>query len=190
MNFWVSPQISRYEVEKGILVSEQHINQNGIYRSESISPIIIESGHPHWIDKTKYEYIYFSHDVNRSWREQTPKKQTNHLKFMETFSLLCYIQNDGLLRISPLLPEQLSSDQQELIKQLQQAIHSLPAWSFDYLYTIDERIFPGRYLKAYYRSDEKQMAFYGLHQPQKRSSGSAAKRRKLINLSQYTQRAA
>ena len=101
---------------------------------------------------------------------------------METFSLLCYIQNDGLLRISPLLPEQLSSDQQELIKQLQQAIHSLPAWSFDYLYTIDGRIFPGRYLKAYYRSDEKQMAFYGLHQLQKRSSGSAAKRRKLINL--------
>lgn len=159
MNFWVSPQISRYEIEKGILVSEQHINQNGIYRSESISPIIIENGHPHWIDKTKYEYIYFSHDVNRSWREQTPKKQTNHLKFMETFSLLCYIQDDGLLRISPLLPEQLSSDQQELIKQLQQAIHSLPAWSFDYLYTIDGRIFPRRYLKAYYRSDENRWHF-------------------------------
>ena len=107
----------------------------------------------------EYECVFFTHDVNRLWRERKSGESVAGEKRFVGFSLLLQIQKDGKLKVRALKPEKLSGSQQKLLGELQQVLDDIPAWSFDYLYTLDGKIFPGRYLKATYSPQSSKWFF-------------------------------
>lgn len=153
MGFVVSPQFRRYEIREGktLLRNPITINVSGKYEEESRDLTVPVVGYPHWLDRTMYECLYFTHDVNRDWSEgDILKKLSSDGQKTESFSLLLYIRDDGHLRVRSLLPETLSEHQKLLLDELQKIVEKQPAWNFNYLYTMDGRVFPGRYLYAIY----------------------------------------
>lgn len=153
MSFWVSPQFRRYEIREGkaLLQNPITINVSGKYEKESRDLTNPVNGYPHWLDRIMYECMYFTHDVNRDWSEgEILKKLSSDRHKTESFSLLLYICDDGHLRVRSLLPDTLSDHQKLLLDELQKIVEKQPAWNFNYLYTMDGRVFPGRYLYASY----------------------------------------
>lgn len=172
MSFLISPYFRRYEVKDGKMLLRNPISIHvwGKYREESLDLNFMTSGYPHWLDRTIYECMYFTHDVNRDWSEEKMlKNYPDTGQKRESFSLLFYISEDGHLRVKNLLPEGLSEQQKLLLERLQQIIEKQPAWNFDYLYTADGRVFPGRYLYATYSYESGKWHFldYIWNSPQK-----------------------
>lgn len=163
MSFLVSPQFRRYEVREGktLLRNPITIGASGKYEDESRDLTIPVNGYPHWLDRIIYECMYFTHDVNRDWCEGNVLKKlsSSNGQRREVFSLLLYIRDDGHLRVRSLLPDSLLDHQKLLLDELQKIVEKQSAWNFNYLYTIDGRVFPGRYLYAIYNYDSGHWVF-------------------------------
>lgn len=151
MDFTVSPYLSFTPVKQGIVsgqeMSMKFSNQTYDDEARNMKRIVIDG---HWIDRIDYEQVFFSHDVNRAWAEDNRKAYTK-----EKISLLLVTEEDGSITIYPLLPEELTDNQKNLLADLQETVDRFPRWCFRYLYTSDGRIFPGRYVHASYAPDSK-----------------------------------
>lgn len=160
MNQIVSPRLYREVIQKGLAEKDREaLYAEGAYRQEANNLRVGVVGHPHWMDLEEYECVFFTYDVNRLWQERNLGASMAGEKKYANFSLLLQIQKDGKLKVHTLKPEKLSDPQQKLLGELQQVLADIPAWSFDYLYTLDGKIFPARYLKTAYDPVDKRWVF-------------------------------
>lgn len=160
MNQIVSPRLYRNVIQKGISEKDREaVYTRGAYREEASALRVGVVGNPHWLEMVEYECVFFTHDVNRLWCERKSGESVAGEKRSVGFSLLLQIQKDGKLKVRALKPEKLSDSQQKLLGELQQVLDDIPAWSFDYLYTLDGKIFPARYLKASYNPQSSKWIF-------------------------------
>lgn len=67
------------------------------------------------------------------------------------FTMLVHVDAAGRSTLHPLLPENLSEKEKFVVDGLKRAFEALPAGYFGTLLTADGRVFPGRYLRAFYK---------------------------------------
>ena len=63
------------------------------------------------------------------------------------------IDQQGHLGVEVLRPKELSKEASREIEHLKDSMSKLPAWSLSPLYTLNNRILPGRYVQALYAHD-------------------------------------
>lgn len=102
-----------------------------------------------WYQKLDNTMRLFSYES----RHYLPQDATQKAKAGISFDLLLTIDRQGRLGVEVLRPKQLSEDASRQIAHLRTSLAQLPAWSLAPLYTLDNRILPGRYVRALYAHD-------------------------------------
>jgi len=91
-----------------------------------------------------YELFIFQHDINRLCQEDTTVK--NEIPY----SFLISVDGSQKAHIHTLLPTTLTVTDSLRIRELTKAVEAQPKGIFGTMWTIDGRVFPGRYLMAVY----------------------------------------
>lgn len=102
-----------------------------------------------WYQKLDNTMRLFSYES----RHYLPQDATQKAKAGISFDLLLTIDRQGRLGVEVLRPKQLSEDASRQIAHLRTSLAQLPAWSLAPLYTLDNHILPGRYVRALYAHD-------------------------------------
>ena len=97
--------------------------------------------------KNKQLLILFARDINRIC---TPAPKDYDYAHPKIYSLLLYFDAQRYVHVEVLLPKQTDEKDQFMLSNLRKAIESQPAGLFESHFTIDGKIFPGLYIKAYY----------------------------------------
>lgn len=97
--------------------------------------------------KNKQLLILFARDINRIC---TPAPKDYDYANPKIYSLLLYFDAQRYVHVEVLLPKQTDEKDQFMLSNLRKAIESQPAGLFESHFTIDGKIFPGLYIKAYY----------------------------------------
>lgn len=155
MNHIVSPWFNFMRVEKGKILNTKSWDFERTYADEAGDLQVANDGH--WLRHVNYEMIYLTHDINRIWWNKGVRADTSMVR--HHFSALLYIGTDGKLTLHTLRPLQPTSEEQLLLKELQLAVGQLSPWCFGYLYTLDARIFPGRYVSVSYYGGRNEWVF-------------------------------
>ena len=92
-------------------------------------------------------FILFARDINRIC---TPAPKDYDYANPKIYSLLLYFDAQRYVHVEVLLPRQTDEKDQFMLSNLRKAIESQPAGLFNSRFTIDGKIFPGLYIKAYY----------------------------------------
>ena len=91
-----------------------------------------------------YELFIFQHDINRLCQEDTTAKDEI------PYSFLISVDGNQKAHIHTLLPTTLTQTDSLRIRELTKAVEAQPKGIFGTMWTIDGRVFPGRYLMAVY----------------------------------------
>ena len=91
-----------------------------------------------------YELFIFQHDINRLCQEDTT------VKGEVPYSFLISVDGNKKAHIHTLLPTTLTPTDSLRIRELTKAVEAQPKGIFGTMWTIDGRVFPGRYLMAVY----------------------------------------
>ena len=102
-----------------------------------------------WYQKLDNTMRLFSYES----RHYLPQDATQKAKAGISFDLLLTIDRQGRLGVEVLRPKQLSEDASRQIAHLRTSLAQLPPWSLAPLYTLDNHILPGRYVRALYAHD-------------------------------------
>jgi hypothetical protein len=92
-------------------------------------------------------FILFARDINRIC---PPAPKDYDYANPKIYSLLLYFDAQRYVHVEVLLPRQTDEKDQFMLSNLRKAIESQPAGLFESHFTIDGKIFPGLYIKAYY----------------------------------------
>lgn len=151
-NSYVSKAINNFQIENGTIV---HRYSNKINIGSLISEIsdiwdaIIfrSTNNRDSLDEEReshYELFIFRHDINRLCQEDTTVKDDI------PYSFLISVDGNQKAHIHTLLPTTLTQTDSLRIRELTKAVEAQPKGIFGTMWTIDGRVFPGRYLMAIY----------------------------------------
>lgn len=139
MDFVVSAQPWFYHYEKGKVIIDECDSDCPDYFSSY--PRIFDGT---WVDNLMEGMPFFSDAINR---DITPFKAPS-----VSFTFLLHIKADYACDIELLLPRELDGDTKKAFEELRNYMTHLRRGLFKPLYTLDGRVFPGRYMQAWHDS--------------------------------------
>lgn len=96
-----------------------------------------------WAEDLGKEWLLFSHDASQACTPD-PALTTNRW-----YDLLLTIDRGGRLDLVMLAPEQATDEKdRRYVEELRRFVRGLEPWAVEHLYTSDDRVLPGRYIKA------------------------------------------
>ncbi len=104
-----------------------------------------ERPRPSWTQEVRSEMMGLADLVNQAWSKEKHDFKTG---FAYGCIALLYVSPEGKLDVDILLPKSPDSNTEKVYNLFRKVVRSLPQWTISYLWRIDGKIFPGRYLKC------------------------------------------
>jgi len=147
-NMNVNNNVFNIDVAKGVIkrqyYSERTFGSLNGEVCEIVDAIFIHSNSKTEERDSHYELFIFQHDINRLCQEDTTIK--NDIPY----SFLISVDGNQKAHIHTLLPTTLTQTDSLRIRELTKAVEAQPKGIFGTMWTIDGRVFPGRYLMTVY----------------------------------------
>lgn len=139
-DFIVAPNRIFYMFDKGRSVSYVSERCRSRYYEESRKLFGYMDGR--WGGRIDVEMAVLGRDASRACAADPALTEDR------TYDLLFTVSADGRLDVVRLAPNVVDERDRHYLNELRTYIRSLPVWSLEHLYTLDGRVFPGRYIQA------------------------------------------